>query len=107
MTLVPATTVAGPLLAIWTSADGVSGTELVAVLLVRSPSTAPAGAVTVAVLTSWPVALAVIVPVTANVAASPASSVTVVVRLPVPDAAAQLDPASAVQVQVGDTKAAG
>ena len=54
-----------------------------------------------------PVAFAAIVPVTLNVARSPASSVTVVARLPVPDAAAQLDPASATQVQVGDSKAAG
>ena len=36
-----------------------------------------------------------------NVARSPASSVTVVARLPVPEAAAQLDPGSAVQVHVG------
>ena len=62
---------------------------------------------TVAVLTSRPVAFAAIVPVTVNVARSPASSVTVVARLPVPEAAAQLDPGSATQVQVGDTKAAG
>ena len=80
---------------------------LVALLLAVSASTAPAGAVTVAVLTSRPVAFAAIRPVTRNVARSPASSVTVVARLPVPEAAAQLDPASATQVQVGDTKAAG
>ena len=89
------------------SAAGVSVTELVAVLLVGSPSTAPAGAVTVAVLTSRPVAFAAIAPVTVNVAWSPASSVTVVARLPVPEAAAQLDPGSAVQVHAGATSAAG
>src|SRR6476620_5569139 len=107
MTLVPATAVAGPLLAICTSADGVSGTELVAVLLVRSPSTAPAGGVTVAVFTSRPVAFAAITPITVNVAWSPASSVTVVARLPAPDAAAQLDPGSAVQIHAGATSATG
>ena len=42
-----------------------------------------------------------------NVARSPASSVTVVARLPVPEAAAQLDPGSAAQVQVGATRATG
>src|SRR6188768_1040889 len=86
---------------------GVSVTELVAVLLVVSPSTAPAGGVTVAVLRSRPVAFAAIMPVTVNVARSPASSVTVVARLPVPDAAAQLDPASATQVHAGATSASG
>src|SRR6476620_7251156 len=105
--LVPATTVAGPLLVTWTSAEGVSVTELVAVLLVVSPSTAPAGGVTVAVLTSCPVAFEAIVPVTVNVARSPASSETVVARLPVPEAAAQLDPESAVQVHAGATRATG
>ena len=62
---------------------------------------------TVAVLTSRPVAFAAIRPVTVNVARSPASSVTVVARLPVPEAAAQLDPASAVQVHAGATSATG
>ena len=42
-----------------------------------------------------------------NVARSPASSVTVVARLPVPEAAAQLDPGSAVQVHAGATSATG
>ena len=42
-----------------------------------------------------------------NVARSPASSVTVVARLPVPEAAAQLDPVSAAQVHVGATSATG
>ena len=72
-----------------------------------SASTAPAGAATVAVLTSEPVAFAAIRPVTVNVARSPASSVTVVARLPVPEAAAQLDPASATQVHAGATSATG
>ena len=58
-------------------------------------------------LTSGPVALDAIRPVTVNVARSPASSVTVVARLPVPEAAAQLDPASAVQVHAGATSATG
>ena len=103
----PATAVAGPLLVIWTSAEGVSVTELVAVLLAGTGSVAPAGAVTVAVLTSEPVAFDAIRPVTGNVARSPASSVTVVARLPVPEAAAQLDPASATQVHAGATSATG
>ena len=47
---------------------------------------APAGAATVAVLTSRPMALDAMRPVTVNVARSPASSVTVVARLPVPEA---------------------
>src|SRR5688572_2400768 len=105
--LVPATAVAGPLLVIWTSAEGASVTVLVAVLLVASPSRAPAGAVTVAVLTSRPVAFAAIRPVTTTVARSSASRVTVVARLPVPAGAAQLDPVSAVQVHVGATSATG
>ena len=89
------------------SAEGASVTELVAVLLAGSGSRAPAGAATVAVLTSRPVAFAAIRPVTMNVARSPASSVTVVARLPVPEAAAQLDPGSAVQVHAGATRATG
>src|SRR6188508_1468548 len=105
--LVPATALAGPLLVTWTSAEGVSVTELVAVLLVVSPSAAPAGGVTVAVLTSRPVAFEAIVPVTVNVARSPASSETVVARLPVPEAAAQLDPGSATQAHPGTTSASG
>src|SRR4249919_1531887 len=107
MTLVPATALAGPLLVTWTSAEGASVTVLVAVLLVVSPSRAPAGAATVDVLTSRPVAFPAIRPVTVNVARSPASSVTVVARLPVPEAAAQLDPGSAAQVQAGATSATG
>src|SRR6187399_1436962 len=107
MTFVPATAVRGPSLVICRFAMGVSVTELVAVLLVVSPSTAPAGGVTVAVLTSRPVAFAAIWPVTVNVARSPASSVTVVARLPVPEGAAQLDPASATQVHAGATSATG
>ena len=92
---------------IWSVADGVSGTELVAVLLAGLVSLAPAGAVTIAVLTSRPVVFGAIRPVTANVARSPASSVTVVARLPVPEGAAQLDPGSAVQVHAGATSATG
>src|SRR4249920_3420616 len=105
--LVPGTAVAGPVFVICRSAEGVSDAELVAVLLLVSPSTAPAGAVTVAVLTSRPVAFAAITPVTVNVARSPASSVTVVARLPAPEAVAQLDPGSAVQVHAGATRATG
>src|SRR6187402_1618580 len=107
MTLVPATALAGPSLVIARVAEGVSAAELVAVLLVTSSSTAPAGAVTVAVLTSSPVAFAAIVPVTVNVALSPASSETVVATSPVPEAAAQLDPGSAMQVHAGATRATG
>src|SRR5580765_5857489 len=91
----------------WRSAEGVSVTELVAVLLAGSGSSAPAGAVTVAVLASRPVAFAAIRPVTVNVARAPVPSETVVARLPVPEATAQLDPASAVQVHAGATRATG
>src|SRR6478609_7006148 len=105
--LVPATALRGPSLAMRRSAEGVRVTVLVAVLLLRSGSRAPVGAATVAVLTSRPVAFAAIRPVTVNVARSPDSSVTVVARLPVPEAAAQFDPASAVQVHDGATSAAG
>ncbi len=91
----------------WRSAAGVSVTELVAVLLDVSGSSAPDGAATVPVLTSRPAAFAASRPVTVNVASSPASSVTVVARLPVPDGAAQLDPGSAVQVHDGATSATG
>src|SRR6187397_3123346 len=89
------------------AAEGASGTKLVAVLLAMTPSTVVAGAVTVAVLWSRPVAPDAIRPVTRNVARSPASSVTVVARLPEPEAAVQLDPASAAQVHAGVTSASG
>ena len=92
---------------ICSAAEGASATELVAVLLAVSGSRAPAGAATVAVLTSRPVALDAMTADTVNVARSPASSVTVVARLPVPEGAAQLDPESAVQVHVGATSAIG
>src|SRR6186713_3403014 len=105
--LVPATALAGPALVICRAAEGVSKIELVAVLLAGTGSVAPTGAATVAVLSSEPSALDAIKPVTVNVARSPASSVTVVARLPVPDAAAQLDPASATQVHAGATSASG
>ena len=52
-------------------------------------------------------AFAAIRPITVKVARSPASSVTVVARLPVPDAAAQLEPGSAAQVHDGATSAIG
>src|SRR6187549_1336915 len=89
------------------AADGASSTELAAVLLAMTPSTVAAGAVTVAVFWSRPVAPDPIRPVTRNVARSPASSVTVVARLPEPEAAAQLDPGSATQVHAGATRATG
>src|SRR6187549_3740815 len=105
--LVPATALRGPSFATMRSAEGVSVTELVAVLSAGSGSRAPAGTVTVTVLTSRPVAFAASRPVTAKVASSPASSETVAARLSVPEAAAQLDPASVVQVQAGATSATG
>src|SRR6476469_9488251 len=105
--LVPATALAGPALVISRTAEGVSRIELVAVLFAGIGSVAPTGAVTVAVLSSEPMVLDAIKPVTVNVARPPASSVTVVAMLPVPDAEAQLDPVSATQVQVGPTSATG
>src|SRR6187399_905415 len=97
--LVPATALRGPSFATMRSAEGVSVTELVAVLSAGSGSRAPAGTVTVTVLTSRPVAFAASRPVTAKVASSPASSETVAARLSVPEAAAQ--------VQAGATSATG
>src|SRR6187401_2132641 len=105
--LVPATALAGPAWVICRAAEGASSAELVAVLLAGTGSVAPTGAATVAVLSSEPSALDAIRPVTRNVARSPASSMTVVARLPVPEAAPQLDPASAVQVHAGATRATG
>ena len=81
------------------SADGVSVTELAAKLLAGFGSVAPAGAPMVAVLLSTPTAEETIVAVTVNVAVSPTARSTVVAMLPVPDAAPQAEPASAVQVQ--------
>src|SRR6187399_489682 len=105
--VVPATAEAGPPLLIWTSAAGVRGTEVVALLFVASPSMTPGGTATVTVFTSAPVAPAAMVAPTVKVAVSPACSVTVVAMLPVPAAAAHDDPAAAAQVQLGATSIAG
>ena len=92
---------------IWRSAAGVSGTEVVALLFVASPSMTPGGTATVTVFTSVPVAPAAMAAPTVKVAVSPACSVTVVAMLPLPAAAAHDDPASATQVQEGATSTAG
>src|SRR6187401_41416 len=105
--LVPATALAGPAWVICRAAEGASSAEVVAVLLAGTGSVAPTGAATAAVLSSEPSAPDAIRPVRVNVARSPASSVTVVARFPVPEGAAQLDPASATQVHAGATSATG
>lgn len=82
------------------SATGASGLVTVPELLAGFESVVPAGGVTVAVLTSEPVALLETVAVSVNVAEPLANNVTVVLMLPVPLAAPQLEPAEAVQVHV-------
>ena len=74
------------------SACGVSVSVSVAVLFPGSGSVVPAGAVTVAVFASVPVAPGAMFAVSVNVAVPPGASVTVVLMLPVPLGAAQLDP---------------
>ena len=92
---------------VWRSAAGVSGTDVVALLFVASPSMTPGGTATVTVFTSVPVAPAAIAALTVKVAVSPGCSVTVVAMLPLPAAAAHDDPGSATQVQLGATSTAG
>src|SRR5262245_13949360 len=91
----PGAVVAGPLLLTCRSADGVSGTELTAVLFVVSGSVAAAGTAIVAALTSRPVAPDAIVPVNVNAAVPPAARSTVVAIAPAPEDAPQAEPASA------------
>ena len=89
------------------SAVGVIVSLSVALLLAVLGSVTPAGAVTLAVLVRVPVALKDRVPVAVKVAVPPTARFTVVAMLPLPLAAAQLEPAEAVQVQVTPVRLAG
>ena len=89
------------------SAVGVIASLSVALSLARLESVVPAGAVTLAVLVRVPVALEERVPVAVNVAVPPTARFTVVAMLPLPLAAAQLEPAEAVQVQAIPVRLAG
>src|SRR5438128_1687784 len=82
------------------SACGVNVSVSVAELLAALDSVTPAGATTAAVLTNVPVALAETVPVTVKVAVPPLARLTAVAMLPVPLAAAQLEPPEATHVHV-------
>jgi len=81
------------------SAVGTNVSVSVAVLLAGVGSVVPPGRATLAVLASVPVAVAEMMPVSANVAVPPASNETVALIEPVPDAG-QDDPTDAVQVHV-------
>src|SRR5262245_42855256 len=106
MTSEPIRVRSGPETARRRSADGASGTELVAVSFVASGSTIP-GAATLAVLTSSPSALDARVPATVNVAAAPGARSTVVAIAPVPDAVLQVAPLDAAHAQTALSKAVG
>ncbi len=67
----------------------------------------PAGGVTVPALTRLPVAAALMLAVTVNVAVPFTGRLTVVLMLPLPLAAVQLDPADAAHVHVAAVIAAG
>jgi len=80
----------------------------VALLLAVFGSVVPAGAATVAVLASDPVAVTASVAVTLKVALPPLGSVTVrLVMFPVPVAVPQAEPAEAVHVQATPLSPAG
>src|SRR5262245_19932579 len=105
VTGVPGTAAAWPsVLVTARSPRGVSVSVSVAVLLADTGSETPPGAVTVAVLASVPGAT---VPVAVKVTVPPASRFTVRLMLPAPEAAMQLEPAEAAQVQVTPVMAAG
>jgi len=89
------------------SAEGVSVSVSVALLLPGFVSVKPAGAATVAVFTTVPVAAGEIVAASVYVAVPPARRETVDAMLPPPLAAPQLEPAVAAHVHVADVIAAG
>lgn len=82
------------------SAENVTVSVSVSLLLFGTGSGTEAGDVTVAVLTSDPVAELITVARSLNVAMLPGSRLTVVLMLPLPLGTAQLPPTVAVQVQV-------
>src|SRR5262245_1187898 len=108
VTGVPGTAAAWPSVFVTArSPRGVSVSVSVAVLLADTGSVTPPGVVTVAVLASVPSAPGATVPVAVKVTVPPASRFTVRLMLPAPEAAMQLEPAEAAQVQVTPVMAAG
>ena len=104
----PGTTVVRPsVLVIETSAVGVSVSMSVAELLADVGSVTPAGADTVAVLVSEPVAVEETATTTEYVAVAPLAMVAVVEIGIEPEAAPQLAPAVATHVHVPDAAPAG
>jgi len=101
---VPATTDAGPVFVIATSACGVSVSE--SVLFADVGSDAPGGGATLAVFTSTPTAAGETVPVTVKVTVPPTGTVTLWVMGPLP-AAVQTPPPVPAHVQVTPVSAAG
>jgi hypothetical protein len=89
-----------------TSARGVNESVSVDVLLRPVGSLLPAGAVTVAVLTSEPVAAGEMVPAAVNVVVPAIPRLMLALMLPLPDAG-QLEPAVAVHVHVTPVSVAG
>jgi len=88
------------------SAVGTNVSVSVAVLLAGVGSVVPPGRATLAVLASVPVAVAEMMPVSANVAVPPASNETVALIAPEPDAGHD-DPADAAHVHVAPVIVAG
>lgn len=86
---------------------GVNVSVSLAVLFAELPSVEPAGAATVAVFVTVPVAMLATVVLTVNVAVPPESKLTVVVILTVPLEAPQLEPAEALQVHEPMTSLVG
>lgn len=89
------------------SADGVSVSVSVAVLLFGVGSVVPVAGVTVAVFVKDPVAVPETVPFNVKVTVPLAATSTVVLILPLPLACPQLDPAEAAQVHVALVSVAG
>src|SRR5690242_5291795 len=88
------------------SACGFSVSVSVALLLPGVGSVVPAGAAIVAVLARLPVALALTVPASVNVAVPPTGMFTVAAMLPLPDAG-PLAPPAYTAVQVAPVMVAG
>ena len=95
---------AGPVLVTLRSACGFK--VLLSPLLFELGSLVPAGGVTVAVLTKFPVALEITKPLAIKVIVPPFKISTLALMLPVP-LAGQLEPALAVHVQVTPVMVAG
>jgi hypothetical protein len=92
---------------VFTTLRSACGTRvLLSPLLFELGSDVPAGGVTVALLTRFPVALATTKPLATKISVPPLTTSTVVLMLPVP-LAGQLEPVSALQVQVTPVIVAG